>query len=82
MSDIRIGVKGQILAGEQAGWYVLVQPGPDSLIGAFFVLTANTVNFDEEVYDGWVKSREDLDGYFAEAGWTIEWLVDSARGVN
>ncbi len=73
MSEIRVGVIGKILQGEEKGFFVKVIDDSDST-GGYLILTSEEKSFGSG-FDGWVKNREDLEGYFREAGWKIDWLL-------
>jgi hypothetical protein len=73
-SRILIGRKGKIIAGDQAGWFVLVQDDQANT-GGFLILTSPDVSFKAaQGFDNWVEKIEDLRGYFENEKWEIEWL--------
>lgn len=67
-SDIKIGVRGRIIEGEDAGSTILIEKEKSSL-GLLILVAQET----EDGYDAWVKDEGQLAGYFAEAGWRVEW---------
>ena len=75
---IPIGVAGRILnpePGEEKEPYVLVQDDGERT-GGYLIFSCSTPSFDvAPVYDSWVL-KEDLEAYFAEDGWEIEWSED------
>ena len=65
---------GRIATGPDAGQFVLVRDDQERTGGfLIFKSTAPDVFSEPEVFDAWVGQREDLDAFFAEAGWTVEW---------
>jgi len=72
-SVVRIGVLGRITAGEEIGRYVKVEDDRENT-GGYLILTADDPQLSFNGYDGWVESRQDLDGYFGESGWVVAWL--------
>lgn len=67
---------GKILAGEERGKFVKVKPDQENT-GGFLILTGEDREF-KNGHDGWVKDEADLEGYFRESGWLVEWLVNPA----
>lgn len=73
MRDLRVGVLGRIVAGNDAGRFVEVTDDTSSS-GGFLILTFDNVDRSGNAYDSWVESIVDVDLYFAESGWEVEWL--------
>ncbi len=73
MRDLRVGVLGRIVAGDDAGRFVEVTDDTSSS-GGFLILTFDNVDRSGNAYDSWVESIVDVDLYFAESGWEVEWL--------
>jgi hypothetical protein len=69
--DIRIGVIGRIVFGEDKGRYVKVVD--DAEHTGFLILTSDERSFITG-FDDWVEDRPMLARYFQETGWQIEWL--------
>jgi hypothetical protein len=71
--DLKVGVLGRIVSGHDAGRYVEVFD--DSLVsGGFLILTFDHLDRSGNAYDAWVASVLDVDSYFDESGWDVEWL--------
>ena len=70
-TKIRIGVIGLVKNGEHAG--SLIKVLDDSLnTGGFLILLG--INRDtKESFDNWVENGEQLEKYFNDSGWIIEW---------
>lgn len=68
--QLLIGRTGIIREGEYKGWHVKIEPSGE---GAFLILLSSN-NFlpGGEGYDNWVEEAN-LEQYFKEAGWTIDW---------
>ena len=73
MRDIRVGVVGRISAGDEAGRYVEVLDDSASS-GGFLIQMYERSDRSGEGHDAWVGSIVDVDFYFDEAGWSVEWL--------
>ncbi|MBW3084955.1 hypothetical protein KEM60_01146 [Austwickia sp. TVS 96-490-7B] len=73
MSELRVGVLGRIVAGEDFGRFVEVVDDADTS-GGFLILTYDNVDRPGDAYDSWVESIIDVEPYFAECGWEVEWL--------
>lgn len=73
MRDLRIGVLGRIIVGEDLGRFVEVIDDTE-ISGGFLILTFDNVDRSGNAYDSWVPSAVDLELYFAECGWEVEWL--------
>ena len=71
MSDIKIGVVGQIKQGDDAGCFVKVVDDSNRT-GGYLVLTSKDETFDK-VYDDWVQDKNTLEKYFEESNWVISW---------
>jgi hypothetical protein len=73
MRDLKVGVLGRIVAGEDTGRFVEVIDDTDTS-GGFLILTYDNVDRSGNAYDSWVESIIDVELYFAESGWEVEWL--------
>ncbi len=73
MRDLRVGVLGRIVAGDDAGRFVEVLDDASSS-GGFLILTYDHLDRSGNAYDSWVESIVDVDLYFEESGWDVEWL--------
>ena len=73
MRELRVGVLGRIAAGDDAGRFVEVTDDMSSS-GGFLILTFDNVDRSGNAYDSWVESIVDVDLYFAESGWEVEWI--------
>lgn len=74
MRDLRVGVLGRIVAGDDAGRYVEVLDDTSSS-GGFLILTYDHSDRSGNAYDSWVESIGDADLYFEESSWDVEWLA-------
>lgn len=72
MRDLRIGVVGRLVAGDEAGRFVEVVDDADSS-GGFLVQIYEHPDRSGVAYDSWVESIVDVDSYFDEMGWAVEW---------
>lgn len=79
MTDIPFEQVGRITAGPQAGQFVLVRDDEERTGGVLvFQSSAPDVLSAPEVFDMWVEGRGDLDAFFAEAGWAVDWKAAPA----
>ncbi len=76
---VPIGKRGRIVGGPIEAkfstdppdtWFVTVEDDSRST-GGFLVLFANESG--TKGYDDWVENLIDLDEYFREGGWVVEW---------
>ena len=74
--QIKIGIIGKILAGDDIGQYVKIEDDSQST-GGFLILTNLEVDFTGEGFDNWVKDYKSLQKYFKESNWKISWLNKS-----
>ena len=74
---IKINQPGKILSGKNAGWYIYVQPlGVDESNTDYLILAISSLDEPSPsgFYDIWIENFEELEFYFKESKWTIEWL--------
>ena len=67
----KIGKLGRIKSGEHAGFFVRIQDDSTNTGGFLIVLWRESPT---EGYDNWVENLGDLEQFFRESGWDIEWL--------
>jgi hypothetical protein len=72
-SEILIGRWGKIVAGENVGFYVLVQDDTTGSTGGFYIFRGPRASLDS-CWDNWVEKRDGVDQFFRFAGWQVEWL--------
>ena len=81
---IPINVRGSILTGEHPGMSVRVEDDTENT-GGYLIYTwcpeSDGPNQDN-AFDDWVGSENDLEAYFQESGWTILWDHDPAANVQ
>jgi hypothetical protein len=73
MKEIRIGELGKILTGSEAGRFVEVVDDAENT-GGFLIVTYADAERAPDVYDAWVGSVVDVELYFEDAGWEVQWL--------
>ncbi len=73
--DIRLNTVGEIIEGDQKGWFVLVEFDQDNT-GGYYIYQAPIpeVKKSTEGYDDWLESKNDVEGYFNESNWKIQWM--------
>jgi hypothetical protein len=71
---IEIGRLGVIERGDDAGFQIKVLDDSDNS-GGFLIITGKNLNDrSSEAFDGWVATKEELQGYFEESKWVVKWL--------
>lgn len=75
--NLPIGRIGRIVAGRDAGFYVKIVDDKDST-GGFLIWTGGDPQFSQG-HDNWVENLSQLQEFFQEAGWQIEWGPSQAR---
>jgi hypothetical protein len=73
MKEIRIGELGKILTGSEAGRFVEVVDDAENT-GGFLIVTYADAERAPDVNDAWVGSVVDVELYFEDAGWEVQWL--------
>jgi hypothetical protein len=71
---VKLNVKGQIIEGEQKGWFVLVEP--DEKTGGYYIYQFKNKegkNGLGEAFDDWLETLDDVKGYFSESSWKVKW---------
>ncbi len=77
MRDLRVATLGRISAGDEVGRVVeVLDDGANT--GGFLIFTYADLDRSPEVFDAWVESIVDVELYFDDRGWQVEW-VDSQR---
>lgn len=77
--DVRIGVRGGIVQGDDAGLTVFVED--DSANGGGFLILVGQDPDEPHGYDDWVATRRHLEGYFDASRWVVEWEAIDAPGA-
>jgi hypothetical protein len=78
-SEVLIGRWGKIIAGQHAGWYVLVEDDTAGSTGGFYIYRCSEPDMKApEGFDDWLEKKEKITPFFEFAGWKIEWLAAAA----
>jgi len=78
-SEILIGRWGKIVAGENVGWYVLVEDDTAGSTGGFYIYRCSQPSMKApEGFDDWVEKKEQIAPFFGFGKWEIEWLEAAA----
>lgn len=72
-ADIPLDTLGRIVQGDELGRFVEVKDDTDRT-GGFLIFTYGNTKRGPEVFDAWVETRSQLQSYFEESGWRVEWL--------
>lgn len=74
VDDIKIGVVGKILAGDDLGCWLRIDDD-SSNTGGFLVHVSKDSGFMDSG-DDWVESYDVLREYFEESNWEIDWASE------
>ncbi|MDO9160955.1 MAG: hypothetical protein Q8N35_08055 [Methylococcaceae bacterium] len=69
--EIKIGIVGEIVAGDETGSFIKVVDDIENT-GGFLILTSSTPEMIDG-FDNWVENEKSLSQYFIESGWVIRW---------
>jgi len=77
MTAIPLEQVGRITKGVDTGQFVLVR-GDQKRTGGFLIFHSSTpdVFSASEVFDNWVEQPSDLETFFAETGWDVDWQLN------
>ena len=70
--DIPLKVVGLIRDGDEAGRYVEVIDD-SARTGGYLIFTYADRSRSPGVFDAWVKTFQNVEQYFAESGWLVDW---------
>lgn len=75
MSKIEIGKVGKIVFGQEVGRFVKVVDDKQNT-GGYLILTSDDSQFRKGFngHDSWVENIQNLEAFFDESKWSIEWL--------
>jgi hypothetical protein len=68
--ESNIGKDGRIVSGEYAGYEVRIVDDSKAT-GGYLILTWK--DDPKTGFDNWVETVDDLEQFFRESGWIIEW---------
>ena len=71
--DLRIGTLGRIRSGDEEGRIVEVVDDYSNT-GGFLICTYADTDRSPEAFDSWVESIIEVDLYFDDRNWVIEWI--------
>lgn len=72
MTNIVLDKIGKVLEGEDKGWFIKIVKDTERTRG-YYVFFCKNKNFKGEVFDNWLLNYDDLQQYFVEKKWEIEW---------
>ena len=67
----KIGKLGKITTGELAGYFCRIEDDTANT-GGFLILC--WLDGTDQGFDNWVECAADLDQFFEESGWNVQWL--------
>lgn len=73
MMDIRFDTIGKIVEGKNKGWYIKLVDDSEKSGGVFIIEFPNPQS--GEGFNSWLERKSDIEGYFSECNWKIDWLV-------
>jgi hypothetical protein len=71
-AEIPLSRIGLILDGDGAGRFVEIIDDSQNT-GGYLIFTYADAERSPEVFDSWVETFEDVQRYFAESGWRVDW---------
>ncbi|RFS15548.1 hypothetical protein [Emticicia sp. C21] len=74
---IEINKIGKIKQGNYLDWYVEVIDDTSGETGGFYINIFKNFDGKGEAYDNWLENFNDVEEYFIDANWIIEWDVAS-----
>lgn len=74
--EIKIGLVGRIVEGDDIGSYVKVLDDSQNT-GGYLILTSAHQDMSDGA-DNWVEDWDTLSRYFQESRWVVEWLQERA----
>ena len=75
MGNIKVGIVGKIIKGDEEGSFIKVVDDKINT-GGYLILTSSNTSFNNS-FDGWVENELELKNYFIESGWKVEWIYYS-----
>lgn len=72
MSTIEVGMTGRIRSGADSGRYVKILDDRTAS-GGFLILVSGSLTMTDGL-DSWVPDWDQLERYFQESEWKVEWL--------
>ena len=70
---VKVDSKARIVSGKYKGWFIWVKDDmADS--GGYLVIQSLDVEFCGDGFDNWFISIEDVEKYFINNNWKLEWL--------
>jgi hypothetical protein len=73
MTAVRVGTLGRIVAGEESGRVVEVLDD-SARTGGYLIFTYADADRSPDVFDSWQDSLAEVQRYFNESRWEVEWL--------
>ena len=85
MSRIEIETSGIIRKSNEPEYidnFVLIRDDREGSTGGYFIFTSQANNFKPgaNFFDHWIQEHQ-LDQYFDETGWVVEWLGNKVSGT-
>jgi len=70
---IKINEIGRIQQGNYLNWFVKVIDDSNGETGGYYISIFKNVDQKGEAYDDWLEKFEDVEEYFKEVSWIINW---------
>ncbi len=76
---IKLNKIGKVIKGEYPDWYiVIIDERENDKVNGILIFQSDNIEFNGLtggiVYDDWVKDLEQLENFFSEPEWEINWL--------
>ena len=71
---IQLDTIGRILEGDDVSHFIKVIFDKETT-GGYYIFQSEKKEFPEnKTFDSWVETKEDLEGYFDESNWKVDWV--------
>lgn len=70
---IKINEIGKIQQGNYLDWFVKVIDDSTGETGGYYISIFKNIDQKGEAYDDWLENFEDVEEYFKENNWIIDW---------
>ena len=64
---------GKVIEGDDVGMEIQVTQATDGTEAYYILMSDDFIDPKTDKFDSWVESLEDVEEYFKESNWVIEW---------
>ena len=75
MFDFKLNTVGKIIKGDNPEWFIKIKDDKEESGGFYIFQFKNRIGDNDmgEAYDDWVEKFEDIETYFDDGNWEVEW---------